>query len=86
MEYYPELRDRAERMQVVIEERRKVNGIDKVISSSRIPSYGLYTLDKKWFSDNNLPMTAEEIAKELFDSSFNWLGYLPEFSEINKAE
>lgn len=86
VEYYPELRDRAERMQVVIEERRKVNGIDKVISSSRIPSYGLYTLDKKWFSDNNLPMTAEEIAKELFDSSFNWLGYLPEFSEINKAE
>ena len=86
VDYMPELRDRAEKMKSVINERRKNYGSSKVISSSRIPPYGLYNIDSKWFTDNDLPFTASGITEELFFSKFNFLSYLPEFDNINNVE
>ena len=72
-------------MQALIDARRKTSGIDIVISSSRIPNHGLYTIDKKWFSEREIDMTSKGIIEELFNSSFNMLGYMPEFTDINKS-
>ena len=71
-------------MQFMIEEREKINGIDIVLSSNRIPTHGLYTMDGNWFSKRKLQMDSKGITEALFSSSFNMLGYMPEFNEINK--
>ena len=85
VEIMPELREKVKKMQALIDARRKTSGIDIVISSSRIPNHGLYTIDKKWFSEREIDMTSKGIIEELFNSSFNMLGYMPEFTDINKS-
>ena len=84
LENMPEMKEKAEIMQSIIEEREKINGIDIVLSSNRIPTHGLYTMDGNWFSKRKLQMDSKGITEALFSSSFNMLGYMPEFNEINK--
>ena len=82
---YEYMQEKVKKMQALIDARRKTSGIDIVISSSRIPNHGLYTIDKKWFSEREIDMTSKGIIEELFNSSFNMLGYMPEFTDINKS-
>ena len=51
-------------------------GNNLIITSDRIPKYGLNFLDKKYFNSIEKNIKSENIIEELFSSSFTFLGYI----------
>lgn len=51
-------------------------GNNLIITSNRIPRYGLYFLDKRYFSRVELEITNRSIIEELFRSHFSLVGYV----------
>ena len=60
---------------------RTLFGTDTVVTSTRIPKTGLYTIDKRSMAANGISdYSSESIINLLFDSQFVWLG-LPDKTE-----
>ena len=77
LELHPDWQEENNKMLDALKKKRKIMGVDTVVTNDRIPKNGLYTIDKRQLETWGLEFTASSILDELFFSRFSLMGFAP---------
>ena len=77
LEIHPDWQEENNKMLDTLKKKRKIMGVDTVVTNARIPKNGLYTIDKRQLETLGLEFTASSILDELFFSRFSLIGFAP---------
>ncbi len=77
LELHPDWQEENNRMLEALQKKRKIMGVDTVLTSDRIPKNGLYTIDKRQLETWGMEFTASSMLDALFFSRFSLMGFAP---------
>ena len=77
-----DVENKEKEIQKIIRKHQELWGIDKVVTSDRIPKVGFYLINRPFIEKCGMEYNLDSIVGSLFACQYIWLGYIEEQDQV----